>query len=71
MDLLQQFFTSSSISALFVCVALGFAIGRVRIAGVKLATYEEKMKKMGKRKADKAAVQSDKAEQGRDSMEGR
>ena len=36
MDLLREFFASSTISALFVCVALGFALGRIRVAGVPI-----------------------------------
>lgn len=35
-DFVRSIFEASSISALFVCVALGFAIGRVRIAGVQI-----------------------------------
>lgn len=36
MELVRSFFEVSSISALFVCVALGFAIGRIRVAGVPI-----------------------------------
>ncbi|MBK0400123.1 aspartate-alanine antiporter [Limibaculum sp. M0105] len=36
MDLLRSFFDASSISALFVCVAIGFAIGRIKLGGVPI-----------------------------------
>jgi putative transport protein len=34
MDLIRSFFDASPIAVLFVCVAIGFAIGRIKVAGV-------------------------------------
>ncbi|MEW9808776.1 aspartate-alanine antiporter, partial [Mesorhizobium sp. ZMM04-5] len=36
MELIRSFFEHSAISALFVCVALGFAIGRIRVGGIPI-----------------------------------
>jgi putative transport protein len=36
MELIRSFFDTSPISVLFVCVAAGFAIGRIRVAGVPI-----------------------------------
>jgi len=33
MDLIRSFFDASPIAVLFVCVAIGFAIGRIKVAG--------------------------------------
>jgi putative transport protein len=36
MDLIRSFFDASPIAVLFVCVAIGFAIGRIKVAGVPI-----------------------------------
>jgi aspartate-alanine antiporter len=36
MELIKSFFDASPIAVLFVCVAIGFAIGRIRVAGVMI-----------------------------------
>ncbi len=36
MDLIRSFFDASPIAVLFVCVAVGFAIGRIKVAGVPI-----------------------------------
>ncbi len=36
MDLIKSFFDASSISALFVCLAIGFAIGRIKVGGIPI-----------------------------------
>lgn len=36
MELIRSFFAASPIAALFVCVAIGFAIGRIKVAGVPI-----------------------------------
>ncbi len=36
MDLIKSLFDASQISALFVCVAIGFAVGRIKVAGVPI-----------------------------------
>jgi putative transport protein len=36
MELVRSFFNASPIGALFVCVALGFAIGRIRVGGIQI-----------------------------------
>ena len=36
MELIRSFFDASPIAVLFVCVAIGFAIGRIRVAGIPL-----------------------------------
>jgi len=36
MDLIRSFFDASAISALFVCVAAGFAIGRIKVGGIPI-----------------------------------
>lgn len=36
MDLIRSFFDASPIAVLFVCVAIGFAIGRIKVGGVAI-----------------------------------
>ncbi|QIE56727.1 aspartate-alanine antiporter [Pikeienuella piscinae] len=36
MDLIRSFFDASPIAVLFVCVAIGFAVGRIKVAGVQI-----------------------------------
>ena len=36
MELIRSFFDASPIAVLFVCVAIGFAIGRIRVAGIPI-----------------------------------
>lgn len=36
MELIKSFFDASSISVLFVCVAIGFAIGRIKVGGIPI-----------------------------------
>ena len=36
MDLIKSFFDASSISVLFVCLAIGFAIGRIKVGGIPI-----------------------------------
>ncbi|MCA1300563.1 aspartate-alanine antiporter [Stappia indica] len=36
MELIKSFFDASAISVLFVCVALGFAIGRIKVGGIPI-----------------------------------
>src|SRR5919106_1201130 len=36
MELIRSFFDHSAISVLFVCVAIGFAIGRIKVGGIPI-----------------------------------